>query len=239
MSEVLPLSVRSLTVQRGGKPLLNVPDWQLQRGESVALIGPNGAGKSLLLRALTGLLDNGVEQAVSWAGQTPGPAVMSRCGVVMQQPLMLRRSVEANLYFALERALAGDALKAQAAQALHAAELADKAAQSARVLSGGERMRLAVARALALSPDCLLLDEPTASLDHSSARNVEALVSGACASGATLLLITHDLALARRLCSRTVLMHRGEIIADAATDTFFDSPPNSQAEAFVRGEYLE
>ena len=243
MSEVFPLCVRDLVVDRAGVRLLDIPSLHIERGERVALVGPNGAGKSLLLRALTALLDADATRAVSWAGQAPSDAVLKRCGVVMQQPLMLRRSVSANLRFALEhhgaQRLDRRALAAKIEQALALCQLGDMAQRSARVLSGGERMRLALARALVLEPDCLLLDEPTASLDHTASRHVESLIREACEAGRTLLLITHDLALARRLCNRTVLMHKGALIADCDTPRFFDSPPNPAAAAFVRGDYLE
>ncbi|MEM7378334.1 MAG: ABC transporter ATP-binding protein [Pseudomonadota bacterium] len=239
MPEVFPLVVRDLCVERNGNRLLAVPELALEASERVGIVGPNGAGKSLLLRALTGLVNAEQGGAVRWGGAPPGPAVLRRCGVVMQHPLMLRRSVRDNLRWAVSRQLKHAEVDAAVEHALALSGLTEHAGRSARVLSGGERMRLAVARAMALSPAALLLDEPTASLDHSAARQVESLVRDSVDSGTTLVLISHDLALVERLCDRVVLMHRGSVVCDTPTATFFDAPPTAEAAAFVRGEYLE
>ncbi|MEM9603339.1 MAG: ABC transporter ATP-binding protein [Pseudomonadota bacterium] len=239
MPEVFPLVVRDLGIERDGNRLLHVSDLTVAAAERVGLVGPNGAGKSLLLRALTGVVDGVSAGAVRWGGAAPGPAVLRHCGVVMQQPLMLRRSVRDNLRWALSRQLDRADVPGAVTHALALSGLAEHAGRSARVLSGGERMRLAMARALALSPAVLLLDEPTASLDHSAARQVESLVRDSVDAGTTLVLISHDLALVRRLCDRVVLMHRGRVICDAPTEVFFTAPPSPEAAAFVRGEYLE
>ncbi|MEM6987712.1 MAG: ATP-binding cassette domain-containing protein [Pseudomonadota bacterium] len=239
MHDLLPLTVRNLNIERAGHCLLDVPELHLHAGERVALVGPNGAGKSLLLRAVTGMVDGVAPGAVSWGTQAPGPAVLRRCGVVMQQPLMLRRSVRDNLALVIAQHTPAAMVAARVARALELCGLQAQATRSARVLSGGERMRLALARSLALEPELLLLDEPTASLDHSAARRVEQLIQSTADAGKTVFLISHDLAMVRRVCQRVVLMHRGRVISDASSAVFFDQPPDPQTAAFVRGDYLE
>lgn len=239
MAELFPVEVQGLRFERSGAVLLDVPTLAFQAGQHVGLVGPNGAGKSLLLRAITGLLGPSQSGAVRWGGRSIGPDVVSRCGVVMQQPIMLRRSVRDNLTLVIARHMRRDQVADCVEHALQCSGLQDQAGRSARVLSGGERMRLAVTRALALSPDMLMLDEPTANLDHSAARQIEQLVRDSAQAGTTLLLISHDLALVRRLCDRVILMHRGRVVADARTADFFASPDNSMPTAFVRGEYLD
>ena len=136
--------------------------------------------------------------------------------MVLQTPVLLRRTARANIEFAL-RAVGCNSVEAreQAQLALEAARLLPLANASARVLSGGEMQRLALARALATTPDLLFLDEPTSSLDPASMQTIEAMVKAASKDGMRIVLIAHDLAQARRLGDEIIFMHNGKIVERA------------------------
>ena len=128
--------------------------------------------------------------------------------------------------------------KARAAQALQRFGLAERAAQPARLLSGGEQQRLAIARAWALRPELLFLDEPTSQLDPAATRQIEELLSGLVAEGITVMMSTHDLGQARRLADRVLFLHRGRLVEDALAKDFFAGPASAEARAFLAGELL-
>ncbi len=108
----------------------------------------------------------------------------------------------------------------------------------ARVLSAGEQQRLALARAWALEPQVLFLDEPTAALDPSAVRAVEALILAISASGCKIVMTTHDLGQARRLADEVVFLARGELREHTPADRFFEAPRSEEARAFLQGELL-
>jgi tungstate transport system ATP-binding protein len=220
----------------------------LPRGEQVAVVGANGAGKTTLLRLLQGALGPGTPEGPGAPGAAnPGTAarrvhaIDGRAPVIamlFQRPFLLNLSVARNLRLALwlqglplaERA-------ARCAQVLEGVGLAPLADRPARTLSGGQQQRLALARAWAMRPDVLLLDEPTASLDPSARREVEALIARLAADGVTIVMSTHNLGQAKRLATRVLYLDRGRLAVDLPTDRFFDTvqPPAAAAE-FLRGE---
>ena len=123
-------------------------------------------------------------------------------------------------------------------EALVTAGLGERARVQAQALSGGEQQRLALVRAMATSPDVLLLDEATANLDPGSILAIEDLVHQARKSGTPVLLVTHDLAQARRLADRILYLHGGVLEADSAAPPFFSNPPTRRARAFVEGRLV-
>ena len=144
---ILPLCVRRLAFARRGQPLIDAIDLDLEAGGITAVMGPNGAGKSLLLRLLHGLIEPDAG-TVRWSGSPPTPAIRLRQAFVFQKPVLLRRSVLANLDFALaRRGLPRARRQARRANWLEVCGLAPLAERPARVLSGGEQQRLALARA--------------------------------------------------------------------------------------------
>jgi len=237
---VLPIEAENLLVDRGGRRLLAIGELALDGGLLTVVLGPNGAGKSLLLRVLAGLLspDRG---RVRWAGAPPvqGRARARRLGFVFQKPVLLRRSALANVRYALR--VAGFGLgeaRVRAEAALERASLAALARAPARVLSAGEQQRLALARALALEPEVLLLDEPAASLDPASTLAIEALVGEAQAQGTKVVLVTHDLAQARRLGEEIVFLHAGGVSERGPADRFFAGPESEPARAYFEGRLI-
>jgi tungstate transport system ATP-binding protein len=228
----LPLRVERLVYEAQGARLIDEVSFALPRGGATALLGANGAGKSLLLRLVQGLLAP-TGGRVAFAGLNP----RRRVALAFQRPVMLRRSARANLAHALT---AHGATRAEAARRSDATlarfgleALADR---PARLLSGGEQQRLAIARAAALEPELLLLDEPTSALDPGASRQIETMLAALKADGVTLLFATHDLRQAERLADRALFLRRGRLVEDAPTPAFFASPASREARAFLAGE---
>jgi len=235
-TSILPLTVEAAAFSGDGKLLVEPNSFTIPAGGLTVLLGPNGAGKSLTLRLCHGLLTPS-RGAVRWAAGAEGRA--KRHAMVFQKPIMLRRSVEANITHALAAAGANSAeRKARATQALQRFGLAERSSQPARLLSGGEQQRLAIARAWALRPELLFLDEPTSQLDPAATRQIEELLSGLVAEGITVMMSTHDLGQARRLADRVLFLHRGRLVEDTPAHEFFASPASAEARAFLAGELL-
>ncbi|MEG3618887.1 ATP-binding cassette domain-containing protein [Magnetovibrio sp. PR-2] len=233
---VLPLKLDNVWYHgRGDIPLIKEFNLELDAGTRTMIVGPNGAGKSLLLRLCHGLLQPN-QGSVTWA--SPETAKYAQA-MVFQRPVMLRRSGRANIEHALalhnvpqrERAdIVHDVLKRTG--------MTRQADAPARVLSFGEQQRLAIARAWALKPQILFLDEPTASLDPSASHQIEELIQAIFAQGTKIVMTTHDLGQARRLGDEVLFLHRGRLLEQAPAEQFFDRPDNDLAQAFVKGELL-
>jgi tungstate transport system ATP-binding protein len=234
---ILPLSVEALTYVVRGKALVDAVSFEIRRGEKTIILGPNGAGKSLTLRLCHGLLKP-TSGSVRWSGSaTTGGR--KRHAMVFQRPVLLRRSALANILHALS--LGGGADRDRRQRAISALErfgLADLARRPARVLSGGEQQRLAMARAWALRPEVLFLDEPTAALDPAATRAVEEMIEAFHADGMTIVMTTHDLPQARRLADEVMFLHHGRLLERAPAQEFFAAPRSDAARAFVKGELL-
>ncbi|MFN3646662.1 MAG: ATP-binding cassette domain-containing protein [Gemmobacter sp.] len=204
-------------------------DWSVPQGARVAVLGPSGAGKSTLLAAIAGFLAP-VSGRILWAGRDmtltpPGDRPLS---ILFQDGnLFAHLTAAQNLGLGLDpRLKLTPDQHAQVAQALAQVGLADKAARRPAALSGGEQSRVALARALLRARPLLLLDEPFAALGPALKTEMLALVDAiATRTGATVLMVTHDPADARRLCPLTVLVAEGIAHAPAATAALLDAPP--------------
>jgi len=236
LASILPLRGREAGYRVGARWLLHPTDFEIRQGGLTAILGPNGAGKSLFLRLCHGLIPPSAG-SIEWSvrgGETGG---RKRHAMVFQKPVMLRRSARANLLHALAASGERDAAR-RAEEALERFGLTHLAEQPARLLSGGEQQRLAVARAWSLQPEILFLDEPTSNLDPGATRQIEEMIVAMKREGVTLVMSTHDLAQARRLADRVLFMHKGEIIEDASAFRFFQKPMTKTAKAFVAGDLL-
>ena len=234
---ILPLSFDDVSFSVGGTALIHGLSFTLASGPRTVILGPNGAGKSLTLRLCHGLLQP-TSGAVRWSG--PGARdTPHRQAMVFQNPVMLRRSALANVVYAL--ALNGvprAQREARAEQALGQVGLAAIARRPARSLSTGEQQRLALARAWALEPEVLFLDEPTASLDPAATRAIEQAIDGVYQSGTKVVMTTHDLGQAHRLADDVLFLHHGRLVESGPAADFFAAPRSREAAAFLQGELL-
>jgi tungstate transport system ATP-binding protein len=239
----LPLMLADVTVL-GREPsmsgrevrILDGLSMTLGAGRPTVLIGPNGSGKTTLLRVAMGLIRPAYGR-VSWGGREHAPP--NQRAIMFQRPVMLRRSAVGNVRYALGAAGAPRATRtARAAELLAEAGLAGLARRPARRLSGGEQQRLALARALALDPALLFLDEPAASLDPAATKAIEDIVRSVAARGVKVVMSTHDLGQARRLAGDVVFLHRGRLIETGAAADFFAAPRTEEARKFIAGELL-
>jgi tungstate transport system ATP-binding protein len=223
---ILPLRLDAVAFRDIIQPLT----LEIDAGPSTIILGANGAGKSVLMRLMHGLLAP-TDGRLAWAGDNP----RRHQAMVFQRPVMLRRSALANVVYALELAGVADARRA-AMDALKEVGLAHLAHRPARVLSGGEQQRLALARAWALHPQVLFLDEPTASLDPGATREIEAIIRAFDVAGTKIVMATHNLGQARRLGDEVLFLHQGRLVERAPVARFFRQPASAEAAAFIKGE---
>jgi len=228
---ILPLRLKEVSFRQIIAPL----SLEIAAGPSTIILGANGAGKSVLMRLMHGLLAP-TSGELSWNGQ--GAARVRRGqAMVFQRPVMLRRSALANVVYALELAgIPAAEREPQAMDALREVGLAALAQRPARVLSGGEQQRLALARAWALHPEVLFLDEPTANLDPGATREIESVIRAFDAAGTKIIMSTHNLGQARRLGDEVLYLHEGRLAERAAVEQFFSRPSSPEADAFIKGE---
>ncbi|HEY9517370.1 MAG TPA: phosphate ABC transporter ATP-binding protein PstB [Gemmatimonadaceae bacterium] len=219
-----------------------------------AIIGPSGCGKSTFLRCLNRMHETVPTARVSgrvllderdiYAPGVSPIAVRKRVGMVFQRPtpfptMSIRDNVAAGLHVMDHRfshGEIGDIVERALSRAALWDEVKDRLRESAMALSGGQQQRLCIARALATSPEVLLLDEPTASLDPISTQRIEELVHDL-RREVTIVIVTHNMQQAARVSDRTAFLLAGQLIEMAATDTLFTSPTQERTEAYITGRF--
>ena len=234
--------LEGVTRAYGGRTVLRIDRLEVAAGDALCLVGPTGAGKSTLLRLLAGV-EAPTAGRLWFAGRPVGGRdwpleLRRRVTLVFQRPLLLAGSVRANVEYGLRlRGVRARGPRVQAA--LDRLGLAPLASQAARSLSGGETQLVALARALALEPEALLLDEPTAHLDPARvALAEEAIREDHARRGTTVVWATHNLNQARRAAGRVALLLDGRLVEEAPAREFFESPRDPRTAAFVRGEMV-
>jgi len=237
------LSVSDLFVKRGGVPVLDLPAFSIRKGETVGLIGPNGAGKSTLLLVLACLIKRERGriffhgQAVSTRRETF--AYRRRIAVVFQEPLLFDTTVFANVASGLDiRRLNRREIRESVERRLDQFGIANLRQRSARKLSGGEAQRTSLARAFAIDPEILFLDEPTSGVDPLTRQHFWEFIGELAAGGVTVFVTTHYMDEARR-CERIVMIDQGNIVAWGSPGEIIrqacpDQPGADLNDAFVR-----
>lgn len=244
------LVVEGLSVRYGDREALRDVRLEVPAGGITALVGPSGCSKSTLLRALNRIHD--LTESVRVRGRVlldgediyaPGADTSSlrrRVGMVFQRPNPLPASVFDNVAFGprLHGAPSRSALDASVERALREAalwdEVRDRLASPATSLSGGQQQRLCIARALAVGPEVLLLDEPSSALDPIAAAAIEALMRDL-RGRYTQVLVTHSMAQARRVADHAAFVYLGEVVERGTAAAVFDAPTDPRTQAFLRG----
>ncbi len=228
------LMVDEAVVIRNGRQLLGPVSLTLDSQGITAILGHNGAGKSLFLKLCHGQFspDSG---SVDWNGRSAITSRRDRSFMFQGSPV-LRRSVAANVEYPLiaQRFARADRQKRVAA-ALEMSRLTDRANVPAASLSGGERQRMALARAWVTEPSVIILDEPAASLDPGSTKELETLVREISASGVKVLIATHDLSQAKRLADDVLMFGRGKLLLHESADRFFGATHQGEVADYLNG----
>ena len=237
MRSILPLRIDAAEVRRRGVRLIGPIDLTLGKADVTMVLGPNGSGKTSLLR-LMHALERAAEGRVDWS--VPEADARARRAFVFQTPTMMRRNVTDSIAYALTVSGAKRSeARERAREMARKVGLAHALDRSARVLSGGEKQKLAVARALIRQPEVLFLDEPCANLDGRATREIEAILTDAKARNTRIVMSTHDLGQAKRLADEVVFMLKGCVHETGPADRFFSTPETPEARAFLNGQIVE
>jgi tungstate transport system ATP-binding protein len=241
------LTLRDVIVRRSGRTILDVPELRVERGQTLSVIGPNGAGKSTLLLQLA-LLERPSEGQVLfegapvWGGGLRGRelALRRRMAVVFQEPLLLDRSVTSNVETGLRlRGVGRSERRVRAARWLDRFGVGGLAGAHAHALSGGESQRVSLARAFALEPEVLLLDEPFSALDQPTRQAlIDDMAAVLSETHLTTVLVTHDHDEAARLGDRVAVLMHGRIVQSGAPQEVFGGPADEEVAAFVGVETM-
>ncbi|XDZ66517.1 ATP-binding cassette domain-containing protein [Alphaproteobacteria bacterium LSUCC0684] len=234
-SEILPICVENISVTRGGRRLLHDVSCTIEREGISVIMGPNGAGKSLFIRCLHGLTE--IDAGTMLFGNLPlNAGIRQQQSMVFQTSTMMRRSVLANMLFAAHQQHQTDHRHIH--EILEKVGLDHLSQQSARLLSGGEKQRLALARALVTRPKILFLDEATSNLDPASTKIIEDIISAESQSGTKVVAVTHDISQARRLADDVIFLNAGRLCEHSPASRFFKKPSSDKAQAYLAGKIV-
>jgi tungstate transport system ATP-binding protein len=234
---MFPLIAENLVVEFKGQRILGPISLKLVKGDIAVILGPNGSGKTTLLKSLHGIIKikNG---GVSWS--CPKSESMAKQMFVFQNPVMLRRSVFENLTYPLTLCKTPKAeINRLADEWLSKISLKEVIHVAATRLSGGEKQKLALARALITKPEMLFLDEPTASLDGKTTLEIEKLLQNSAENGTTIMMSTHDIGQAKRLAKNILFLNKGKLESTQPAQIFFREPISNNARKFIAGEIVE
>ena len=246
------LEVKDLKLFYGDKQALNGINMPIPKERVTAFIGPSGCGKSTLLRCfnrMNDLVDGArIEGQILLEGEdiydrrVDIAALRRRVGMVFQKPNPFPKSIYENVAYGLriqgvkERRVLDEAVENSLKGAALWDEVKDRLHDSAFGLSGGQQQRLVIARAIAIEPEVLLLDEPASALDPISTLKIEELIYEL-KSKFTIVIVTHNMQQAARVSDYTAFMYMGDLIELSDTDTLFTNPSKKQTEDYITGRY--
>ena len=236
------VEIKGLKKRFGANEVLKGIDLKVESGEVIAIIGKSGSGKSTLLRCINGL-EVFQDGALTVDGKPllhDNPAAMrelrQRVGMIFQSfNLFPHLTVGKNIMLAptLVKKTAGAPAAEHARALLERVGLAEKFESWPDRLSGGQQQRVAIARALAMQPSVLLCDEITSALDPELVGEVLQVVESLAAEGMTLLMVTHEMNFARKVCDRVVFMHQGRVHEIGPPDEVFSNPQTAELKQFL------
>lgn len=231
------IEIENLKKTYQGIEVLNIEKLAVRDGKITAIVGPNGAGKSTLLNLIGNLLEKD-EGVIRYDGDKKVPE--KNITLVFQEPYLISTTVRKNIAYPMKlRNISREVTEArirELSKELSLNELLDKRADQ---LSLGEVQKVALARALSFKPELLLLDEPCASIDPYTTSEIEKiLMKMNHRRGTTMIMVTHNLAQARRLADDVILLKKGKLVECCGAERFFVHPENEETKKFVEGELL-
>ena len=233
---------KRVTKRFGQTTVLDAVDLTIHAGEVVVLIGPSGSGKSTLLRCINALEHiNGGDLVVDGISVLDGASqvreIRKEAGMVFQQfNLFPQLTALENVAFGPRQVRGASKSEAQALarELLAKVGLADRVDHYASELSGGQQQRVAIARALAVKPKLMLFDEPTSALDPELRQEVLRVMQSLAEEGMTMVVVTHEMAFARKVGTRLIFMEHGHITVDGPPAALLDAPPNQRLRDFLQ-----
>ena len=232
---LMPITVQNITLTLNERTLIDDLSCIIKSDGISVIMGPNGAGKSLFMRCLHGLAKPDMGQ-ILYADTPLDPVIRQQQSLVFQTPTILRRTVLANLLFvARQRGIDDPKVSMNHLVQLQLDHLAQ---HPARLLSGGEKQRLALARALIINPAILFLDEATSNLDPASIETIETNLQSVSKQGMKLILVTHDVGQAKRLADDILFLHHGKLAEHSPSKSFFQKPKSAAARAYLAGKLV-
>ena len=251
-NEKITMETKNIDLYYGGKQALKGINMQIPHNRVSAFIGPSGCGKSTLLRCfnrMNDLVDNvridgqimldGVD---IYAKGTNLTDLRRNVGMVFQKPNPFPKTIFENVAYGLRlkgikrRSILNEAVEWSLKQAALWDEVKDRLDDMATGLSGGQQQRLVIARAIAIEPEVLLLDEPASALDPISTLKIEELIYEL-KKDYTIIIVTHNMQQAARVSDYTAFMYMGELIEFGDTDAIFTNPNNKMTEDYITGRY--
>ena len=231
----LPIRCNGLCYNFGTNKIISSTNIEITSKGITVIMGPNGSGKTVFLKLLHGLILP-TSGSIHFKKKPLDKNIRRLQAMVFQSPTLLRRTVLSNMLFvdSLDGKLEFERCK-KILELLGLNQLLD---QPAKLLSLGEKQRLALARALVLRPHILFLDEPTANLDPASIYLIEQLVKNASLSGVKVIFITHDIAQAKRISDDLIFMNNGRVLEHTISKDFFKNPNSSEAKAYLDGKIV-
>lgn len=236
----MKLNIEHLSKEYNGKKILDIENLVIEQGTITAIIGANGAGKSTLLNII-GKLDTQTKGKVTYLDENhviTNPK--QEMTLVFQNPYLISTTVENNIGYPLKlRGWSSVEIEERIDQLTRELGLEKLRKRKTWKLSGGEIQKVALARALSFRPGLLLLDEPTANIDPTTTGEIERMLAKINEEeGTSIILVTHNLPQARRVCNKLIFLDKGELIEQGDCREILKNPENSLTRQFIEGELL-
>ena len=231
------IEIEKLKKAYQGVMVLDIERMTIKTGIITAIVGPNGAGKSTLLNLIGNLIQKD-EGRILYNGDEKVPE--KDLTLVFQEPYLIASTVKKNIAYPMKlRKFSKEAIEARIRELAEELNLEALLNKKANQLSLGEVQKVALARALSFKPELLLLDEPCASIDPYTTSEIEKILRKMNHSGGTtMIMVTHNLAQARRLADEVILLKKGKLVECCGSEQFFTHPDNEETKKFVEGELL-
>ena len=233
---LMPIKVKNLNFEKGHRKLLSDISCEIKAQGITIILGPNGAGKTLFLKCLHGLISDSISE-ITFANKSLNKSIRKQQSMVFQSPILLRRSVFKNISFALQQRNK-IINKEKILKVLKKVDLLNLVNENAILLSGGEKQRLCLARAIVTLPKVLFLDEATSNLDPYSIQIIEKIIKEVNRKGTKVIAVTHDLLQAKRLADDIIFINKGKMSEFTNAKIFFSKPKSREGKLFIAGKLV-